>query len=440
MSKLDMKDLVSLCKRKGFIFQSSEIYGGINGFWDYGPYGVELKNAIKKFWWDEMVRLRDDVVGQDASIIMHPKVWEASGHVDGFNDPMVDCKECKARFREDQIEDKSKCEKCGGELTAAKMFNLMLSTQIGASEDSSAKAYLRPETAQSIFTNFKTIQKTSRKKIPFGIAQIGKAFRNEITPRNFTFRSREFEQMEMQYFVDPESETDYYEYWSTTRRDFFEKVGIPSDKIRFHEHGDDLAHYCSNARDIEVEFPFGWQEVEGIHDRGAFDLTQHEIHSKEDMKYFDEATKRKFIPHVVETSIGADRLALAVLCSAYHVEDLTKEGGKQDLRTVMRFKAHIAPVQVAVLPLIKKLAEESKEIETSLKQFGFRTEFDVAGQIGRRYRRQDEIGTPFCVTYDFDSREDHKVTIRLRDSMEQERVPIADLGATIQKMILEDMK
>ncbi|PCJ19381.1 MAG: glycine--tRNA ligase [Candidatus Cloacimonadota bacterium] len=439
MSELNMKDLVSLCKRKGFIFQSSEIYGGINGFWDYGPYGVELKNAIKKFWWDEMVRLRDDVVGQDASIIMHPKVWEASGHVEGFNDPMVDCKECKSRFREDQLKNKEKCDKCGGELTEPKMFNLMLSTQIGASEDSSSTAYLRPETAQSIFTNFKTIQKTSRKKIPFGIAQIGKAFRNEITPRNFTFRSREFEQMEMQYFVDPESETDHYEYWSETRRNFFEKVGIPKEKIRFHEHGDELAHYASKARDIEVEFPFGWQEVEGIHDRGSFDLTQHETFSKEDMKYFDEATKRKFIPHVVETSIGADRLALAILCCAYHVEDLTKEGGKQDLRTVMRFKAHIAPVQVAVLPLIKKLSDEAKEVEILLKKYGFRTEFDTAGQIGRRYRRQDEIGTPFCVTYDFDTRDDHQVTIRFRDSMEQKRVAISDLASYIQGLIVEEM-
>lgn len=437
MSKFEMKELVALCKHRGFIFQSSEIYGGINGFWDYGPYGVELKNAVKRLWWDEMVTKREDVVGQDATIIMHPTVWEASGHVENFTDPMVDCKQCKARFRADQIDNSQVCAECGGELTEARMFNLMLRTNIGANTDSSSVAYLRPETAQAIFTNFKTIQRCSRKKLPMGIAQIGKAFRNEITPRNFTFRSREFEQMEMQYFVDPAEGMEHFNNWLEERKKFFEKVGIPPEKIRLKEHGpNELAHYAKKAMDIEVEFPFGWQEVEGIHHRGDFDLSQHEKFSGEEMKYFDEANKKKYIPHVVETSIGADRVVLAILCCAYRVETIADKDGKEDTRTVLGFSPRVAPVQVAVFPLMKKLSEKAKALEERLRSYGFRTEFDVTGQIGKRYRRQDEIGTPFCITFDFDSLEDQQVTIRHRDSMEQERVAMEDLEYRLRNLLV----
>lgn len=435
----ELKDIVALCKRRGFIFQSSEIYGGINGFWDYGPYGVELKNAIKNFWWDEMVRSRSDIVGQDAAIIMHPMVWKASGHEDHFEDPMVDCRECKSRFRADLLTDLKKCSLCGGELTDVKMFNLMLKTQIGATSDSSSTAYLRPETAQAIFVNYRLIQKLSRKKLPFGIAQTGKAFRNEITPRNFIFRSREFEQMELQYFIDPESKEDYFNYWLQERLKFFAKIGIPTAKIRLHDHGEQLAHYAKAASDIEVEFPFGWQEVEGIHNRGTFDLSQHQEFSKEDMSYFDEDSRRKFIPAVIETSIGVDRLSLAVICSAYRVENLSDKDNEPDLRTVLAFKAHIAPVQVAVFPLMKKLTAPSLELERKLNKAGWRTDFDVTGQIGKRYRRQDEIGTPFCVTFDFDSLEDQQVTVRFRDSMEQKRVPIAELETQIRHWVQQDI-
>jgi len=436
MSGYEMKELVSLCKRRGFIFQSSEIYGGINGFWDYGPYGVELKNAVKQFWWREIVTSREDVVGQDASIIMHPTVWEASEHVQNFNDPMVDCRECKARFREDHIEGADRCPECGGELTEIKMFNLMLKTFIGASEDSSSVAYLRPETAQAIFTNFKTIQRCSRKKLPFGIAQIGKAFRNEITPRNFTFRSREFEQMEMQYFIDPEDPKDYFDFWLQERRSFFTRLGIPADKIRLKPHGpDELAHYARAAQDIEVEFPFGWQEVEGVHDRGDFDLSQHEKFAGEELKYFDELSRRKFVPNVIETSIGADRLVLALLCTAFRVEKIQDKSGKEDERTILSFHPRIAPVQAGVFPLTKKLIDPARKVEQDLRARGFRTEFDIAGQIGKRYRRQDEIGTPFCITFDFDSLEDHQVTLRHRDTMEQERIPIDRLRERLEELM-----
>ena len=443
MSEVQMKELVALCKHRGFIFQSSEIYGGINGFWDYGPYGVELKNAIKQYWWQEMVQRRNDIVGQDASIIMHPKVWEASGHVENFTDPMVDCKECKSRFRSDQLVNMRACPTCGAKqsFTEARLFNLMLKTNIGANTDSSSQAYLRPETAQAIFTNYKVIQRSSRKKIPFGIAQIGKAFRNEITPRNFTFRSREFEQMEMQYFVDPDDAVDHFEYWLNERYNFFRKVGLPESKLRFHDHGEgELAHYANAAKDIEVEFPFGWQEVEGIHDRSDFDLSQHQKFSGEDMKYFDESSGRKFVPHVIETSIGADRLSLALLCNSFDKEVIGDANGKQDIRNVMRFRPHIAPVQIAVLPLMKKLSEPTLALEKDLREEGFRTEYDQTGQIGKRYRRQDEIGTPYCVTYDFDSIDDKRVTVRFRDSMNQKRILIAELKDFFQSKIKFSMK
>jgi glycyl-tRNA synthetase len=438
MSNFEMKELVSLCKRRGFIFQSSEIYGGINGFWDYGPYGVELKNALKQFWWREMVTSREDIVGQDASIIMHPKVWEASGHVENFNDPMVDCKECKRRFRADQLEEVEACAKeCKGQfLTEARMFNLMLKTHLGASTDSASTAYLRPETAQAIFTNYKVIQRCSRKKLPFGIAQVGKAFRNEITPRNFTFRSREFEQMEMQYFVDPEDPKDFFEFWLNERRGFFSKLGIPEEKIRLKPHGpDELAHYARAAMDVEIEFPFGWQEVEGIHDRGDFDLSQHEKFSGEELKYFDEESRRKFVPNVIETSIGADRLLLAILCTAFRVEKIRDKSGKEDQRTILSLHPRVAPVQAAVFPLTKKLVDPAKKVEQGLRAYGFRTEFDVSGQIGKRYRRQDEIGTPYCITFDFDSLEDHQVTLRHRDSMEQERISVEGLRGRLDELM-----
>ena len=443
MSEIQMKDLVALCKHRGFIFQSSEIYGGVNGFWDYGPYGVELKNALKSYWWQEMVQRRNDVVGQDASIIMHPKVWEASGHVANFTDPMVDCKECKSRFRADQLDDLKSCPTCGSKdsFTEARLFNLMLKTSIGANTDSSSDAYLRPETAQAIFVNYRLIQRCSRKKLPFGIAQIGKAFRNEITPRNFTFRSREFEQMEMQYFVDPEDGQDHFDYWLKERYDFFRRVGIPEEKLRFHEHGpSELAHYANAAKDVEVDFPFGWQEVEGIHDRSNFDLCQHEKFSGEEMKYFDEVSGRKFVPHVIETSIGADRLALAVLCSAFEKELIDDGKGRQETRNVMRFRPHIAPVQIAVLPLMKKLSEPAMKLEEALKEDGFRTEYDQAGQIGKRYRRQDEIGTPYCVTFDFESLEDKQVTVRFRDSMGQKRIAIDEVANYLRNRIKKSMR
>jgi glycyl-tRNA synthetase len=429
-----MEKLVSLAKRRGFIFQSSEIYGGINGFWDYGPVGVELRNNIKKFWWDQMVRLRDDVVGVDTSILCHPKTWVASGHVDCFSDPMVDCKVCKGRFRADHL-DAIPClqkpsltvQKCAidkkgpGELTEVRQFNLMFETYVGAIQDEASKAYLRPETCQSIFTQFKNIQIVSRQKIPFGIAQIGKSFRNEITPRNFIFRSREFEQMEMEFFLRPEEKEGekWYEYWVEKRFQWFLGLGIKPERLRKREHHkDELAHYAKGCTDIEYEFPFGFSELEGIANRGTWDLSQHMKFSGKDLSYFDDETKEKYVPGVVETSLGVDRTLLTVFADAYAEDEVDGE-----TRVVMRFAPHIAPIKVAVFPLSKKLSEPASKLEKDLRQ-KFTTDFDDVGSIGKRYRRHDEIGTPYCLTYDFDSENDKQVTIRNRDTMQQERIAI----------------
>jgi glycyl-tRNA synthetase len=426
-----MDDLVALCARRGFIFPSSEIYGGINGFWDYGPLGVELKNNLKRAWWQRVVRERADVVGIDSSIIAHPRTWEASGHVEFFSDPMVDCRACKKRFRADQLDDAGPCSAREGtaehDLTDARNFNLMLQTGIGASEDATSVAYLRPETCQPIFNDFKRVREVARQKIPFGIAQIGKAFRNEINPRNFTFRSREFEQAELEFFCRSSERERWFDHWLEERLRFHRDLGFDEGSLRTREHAaDELAHYCKAAQDVEYRFPFGWQEIEGIHDRGDWDLTRHSEYSGKDLGVTDPETKQHFVPMVIETSVGIDRTCLAVLCDAYAEEDLA--GG--EARTVMRIHPALAPIQVAVLPLSKKLADPARALERELRR-RFNVFYDEAGNIGRRYRRQDEAGTPFCVTVDFDSADDGKVTVRDRDSMDQERVATAELVAAL---------
>ena len=421
--KTVMDKLVSLCKRRGIVFQSSEIYGGINSCWDYGPVGVELKRNIKEFWWRSMVFWRDDIEGLDASIIMHPTVWKASGHVESFTDPMVDCKKCKRRFRADEIEG-DRCPVCGGELTEARQFNLMFKTFMGPVEDEANTIYLRPETAQGIYVNFLNVQKASRQKIPFGIAQIGKAFRNEITPGNFIFRTREFEQMEMQYFVKPGTDEEFFEKWKATRMAWYSELGIRPEKLRFHQHGpDELAHYAKAAFDIEYEFPFGWKELEGIHNRTDFDLSRHQKFSGKDLTYFDDQTRERFIPYVIETSAGVDRTLLTVLTDAYREEEV-----KGETRVVLKMNPKIAPVKVAVFPLVKKdgMPEVAEKIAADLRK-RYKIFYDVSGAIGRRYRRQDEIGTPYCVTVDSQTMEDHTVTVRERDSMLQERVASSQL-------------
>jgi len=422
LTQLD--ELVSLCASRGYIFPSSEIYGGINGFWDYGPLGVELKNNVKARWWQRVVRERADVVGMDSAIISHPRTWDASGHTEHFSDPMVDCRACKKRFRADQLDGIGPCSAREGssehDLTPPRNFNLMLETRIGASEDAAATAYLRPETCQPIFTGFKRVREASRQKVPFGIAQIGKAFRNEINPRNFTFRSREFEQAEMEFFCHPDEREKWFDHWCDERMRFHRELGFDPDSLRTRPHGpDELAHYCKRAVDIEFRFPFGWQEIEGIHDRGDWDLTRHSAYSGKDLGVTDEDPRQRFTPMVIETSVGIDRLCLALLVNAYAVEEL--EGGES--RTVLHLHASVAPIQVAILPLSKKLAEPAHALERELRS-RFSAFYDDAGNIGRRYRRQDEAGTPFCVTYDFDSVNDQRVTVRERDTMKQERVAI----------------
>lgn len=439
MARLESFDkLVSLAKRRGFVFQSSEIYGGINACYDYGPLGVELKRNIKQMWWNAMTREYDNIVGLDAAILMHPKVWEASGHVGGFTDPLVDCKACKTRFREDtlpeEILNSRVCPECGGELTEARQFNLMFKTQMGAVEDTASDIYLRPETAQGIFVNFPNVVDTSRQQIPFGIAQIGKAFRNEITPGNFIFRTREFEQMEMQFFVKPEESDQWFETWKERRIAFYSTIGISRDNLRFEEHGpDELAHYARDAFDIEYKFPIGWSELEGIHNRADFDLRQHEEFSGKRMSYLDPQTNQRYTPFIIETSAGCDRTTLAVMCEAY--EEETLEDGS--VRTVMHFHPRVAPIKVAILPLVKKggLKELASDIKDELRSH-FNVFYDEKGAIGRRYRRMDEAGTPYCVTVDFDTLEDKTVTVRDRDTMDQIRVPIAELQAWLAKRIL----
>jgi glycyl-tRNA synthetase len=442
--EVSMEKIVSLAKRRGFVFQSSEIYGGQSGAWDYGPMGVELKNRIARVWWKEMTQLHDDIVGLDAAILMHPRTWEASGHVENFTDPLVDCKKCKQRFRADMIDEaklaKKECPECGGELTDTRKFNLMFKTNIGPVDDGGGLIYLRPETAQGIYVNYKNIVQSNRMKIPFGIAQIGKAFRNEIVTKNFIFRTCEFEQMEMQYFVKPGDDDKFFAYWREQRWNYFGKLGVKMDKLRWHQHGPgELAHYAKDAYDIEYEFPMGWKELEGVHNRSNYDLNRHQEFSGKDLQYIDQDNgNERYIPFIIETSAGLTRQLLMVLCDAYDEEKVADKGTEDDWRTVMRFHPNVAPVTVAVLPLMKKdgLAELAQGIRQGLKE-EYSTDYDQAGAIGRRYRRQDEIGTPFCVTIDYQTKEDGTVTLRFRDSMEQVRVHKDELEATLRKSIKE---
>ena len=432
-----MEKIVALCKRRGFIFPSSEIYGGVGSTYDFGHYGVLLKTNVKNAWWRAMLDERDDVVALDSAILQHPKVWEASGHLAGFSDPMVDCKTCGHRFRADHLEEKKadltcprKPSKLAGEgpeceLTEARDFNLMFKTQVGAVESTASVAYLRPETAQGIFINFKNVLQFARKKPPFGIAQVGKSFRNEITPGNFIFRTREFEQMEMEFFVPPDEVNDWYEHWKQARFDWYTRYGIRPDHLMLREHeADELSHYSSGTADVEYLFPIGWSELEGIANRGNFDLTQHTTFSGEKLEYFDGATKERYTPHVIEPAAGADRATLAFLVDSYDEETL--ENGEE--RVVLRLHPQLAPITAAILPLVKKdgQPEVAREIREQLRGL-LRTEYDEGGSIGKRYRRHDEIGTPWCITVDHETLEDRTVTIRERDSLEQSRVPIAEL-------------
>jgi glycyl-tRNA synthetase len=469
-----MEKIVSLCKRRGFIFQSSELYGGINGFWDYGPLGAELKRNVREYWWRCMTQHRDDVVGLEASIIMHPRIWEASGHTTTFADPMVDCKTCKGRFREDQMSSTPCPQKpskmvseCHGEKTEARPFNLMFKTYVGPIESAENVAYLRPETAQAIFVQFKNVLEVSRQKVPFGICQIGKAFRNEINPRNFTFRSREFEQMELEFFIKPDeiAQTkagpppenadltqpqpnwgwkEWHKYWVEERVKWYESIGLDRDSLDFYwQKKEELAHYAKATVDILYKFPFGTQELEGIAARGDFDLSQHQKFSGKPMEYFDDEAKTKYVPHVIEPSAGVDRLILALICNAYREEQAPDEKGNPELRIVMKFHPRIAPIKVAVFPLLKNRPElVNKALEVrSLLQPHMTVFYDEAGAIGRRYRRQDEAGTPFGVTIDFETLGEKgaelkdTVTLRDRDTMSQTRVKIDELTALLTSRI-----
>ena len=431
--KVTMEKIVSLCKRRGFIFQSSEIYGGMGGCWDYGPLGVELKRNVKNAWWRAVVQERDDVVGLDASILMHPQVWVASGHVENFTDLLSDCKACKHRFRADHVKD-DKCPDCGGELTAPRKFNLMFRTFVGPVEDSASVVYLRPETAQGIFADYETVQGALRKKPPFGIAQVGKAFRNEITPGNFTFRTREFEQMEIEFFVKPGTDEKWHKDWLDARFAWYAGLGIRKDRLRLREHAkDELAHYAKACFDVEYLFPepLGWSEIEGIANRTDFDLKQHSKFSGKDLSFFDEESKERYTPYVIEPSAGADRGSLAFLLDAYDEEEV-----KGETRVVLRFHPDIAPIKVAVLPLSKKetLVPTAREVHAEVRRHVM-SQYDDAQSIGRRYRRQDETGTPLCVTVDFQTLEDKAVTIRERDSMQQVRVPIAEVTSAVRRAL-----
>ncbi len=451
-----MEKIVALCKGRGFVYAGSEIYGGLANTWDYGPLGVEFKNNVKRAWWKKFIQESPYNVGLDAAILMNPETWVASGHVGGFSDPLMDCKECKSRFRADKliedatgqaadgwsdaqmmqfIEDNNiLCPECGKHnFTDIRKFNLMFKTFQGVTEDSKNEIFLRPETAQGIFVNFKNVQRTSRKKVPFGIGQIGKSFRNEITPGNFTFRTREFEQMELEFFCKPGTDMEWFRYWKDYCKNFLLSLGIAEENIKLRDHEqEELSHYSNATTDIEFMFPFGWGELWGIADRTDFDLKQHSNHSGEKMEYNDPETGEKYIPYCIEPSLGADRVALAFLVEAYDEEVIDAE--KNDVRTVMHFHPALAPIKAAVLPLSKKLGDKAREIYTQLSA-EFMCEYDEAGSIGKRYRRQDEIGTPFCITYDFDSEEDGCVTIRHRDSMEQERIKIEDLTEYIRNAV-----
>lgn len=476
-----MEKIVSLAKRRGYVFQSSEIYGGLNGCWDYGPLGVEMLNNLKQQWWKHMT-YRDNIEGIDASILMHPRVWEASGHVENFTDPMVDCRQCKARYRLDVLFDdlslKRKkealrelqpgkfegqvrddvvlaefarmvetdaasadvarvlsCPNCGnkGTFTDARKFNLMFKTFIGPVEDSSSIVYLRPETAQGMFVNFLNVQSASRQKLPFGIAQIGKAFRNEINTKNFLFRTREFEQMEMQFFVKPGTDDEWFEYWRAERLKWFHELGMSKDKLQWHQHPPDkLAHYAKDAYDIEYQFPFGWGEIEGIHNRTDYDLSRHEEFSGKGMKYFDEQTKERFTPFVIETSVGASRSFMAFLVDAYAEEEAPTAEGGVETRVVLRLHPKLAPTKAAIFPLVNRdgMPELAHKLEEDLRR-SFRVFYDDSGAVGRRYRRQDEAGTPYCLTVDSQTLQDQTVTIRDRDSMQQERIPLDRIRTVI---------
>ena len=457
--KVTMDKIVNLCKGRGYLFPGSEIYGGLANSWDFGPLGVEFKNNVKKAWWKRFVQESKYNVGLDSAIIMNPETWVASGHVGGFSDPLMDCKQCKTRHRADKliedyaaqngtndnpaawsfeemaqfIKDKNiACPNCGGhEFTDIKKFNLMFKTFIGVTEDSKSTAYLRPETAQGIFVNFSNVQRASRKKIPFGIGQIGKSFRNEITPGNFIFRIREFEQMELEFFCKPGTDLEWFKYWKDYCLKFLLDLGMKKDLLRLRDHDkEELSFYSKATTDFEFLFPFGWGELWGIADRTDYDLSQHAKFSGKDLSYFDQETNEHYIPYVVEPSLGADRVSLAFLCNAYDEEEIS-EG---DLRTVLRLHPFLAPFKCAILPLSKKLSEKATAIYEDLSKY-FNVDYDDAGSIGKRYRRQDEIGTPFCITYDFDSETDNSVTIRDRDTMEQIRLPIADLKKYIEDKI-----
>lgn len=460
-----MEKIVALAKNRGFVFPGSEIYGGLANTWDYGPLGVEFKNNVKKAWWKKFVQENKYNVGLDAAILMNPKTWVASGHVGGFSDPLIDCKSCKARFRADKlIEDwfqsngvepevvdgwpnekleafvKEKgilCPECGKhDFTGIRQFNLMFKTFQGVTEDSKAEIYLRPETAQGIFVNFKNVQRSARKKIPFGIAQIGKSFRNEITPGNFTFRTREFEQMELEFFCKPGDDLKWFEYWKSYCVDFLKSLNMNMESVRTRDHEkEELSHYSNATTDIEYLFPFGWGELWGIADRTDFDLKQHIEVSKQDMSYVDSETGEKYVPYVIEPSLGADRVALAFLVDAYNEEVLKSEDGKEDTRVVMKFHPALAPFKAAVLPLAKKLAPVAEPIFEELSKH-FMVDYDVAGSIGKRYRREDEIGTPFCICVDFDTEADGCVTIRDRDTMEQVRIPVSEVKAYIEERLV----
>lgn len=453
-SEKTMDKIVALCKGRGFVYPGSEIYGGLANSWDYGPLGVEFKNNVKRAWWKKFVQESPYNVGLDAAILMNPETWVASGHVGGFSDPLMDCKDCKSRYRADKLiedwyhdkgetvtvdgwsademskfikENNIKCPKCGSmNYTDIRQFNLMFKTFQGVTEDSSSQLYLRPETAQGIFVNFKNVQRTSRKKIPFGIGQIGKSFRNEITPGNFIFRIREFEQMELEFFCKPGTQDEWFSYWRSFCRDWLISLGIKEDEMRLRDHDPaELAFYSTGTTDIEFLFPFGWGELWGIASRTDYDLTQHQNVSGQDMTYFDDELNEKYLPYVIEPSLGADRVVLAFLCAAYDEENIGTEE-KPDVRTVFHFHPALAPVKVGVLPLSKKLNEGAQKVYAQLAK-KYNCEYDDRGTIGKRYRRQDEIGTPFCVTYDFDSETDGCVTVRDRDTMQQERIAIADL-------------
>jgi len=436
-----IEKIVSLCKRRGIIFQSSDIYGGFSAVYDYGPLGIELKNNISQLWWKEMTQAHENIVGLDSGILMHPKIWEASGHVGAFNDPLVDCKQCKARYRADEFSEdyqsinweEKQCPKCGttGNLTEPRQFNLMFKTHVGPVEESGTEAYLRPETAQGIYVNYQLVQGAMRMKVPFGIAQIGKAFRNEIVARNFIFRTREFEQMEMQYFVKPGTDDTIMQEWKEKRFNFYkQQLGISESKLRYNEHGEnELAHYAKEAWDIEYEFPFGWSEIEGVHNRTDFDLKRHEEFSGKNLTYFDQPNNERFLPFIIETSAGLNRNLLTVLADAYWEDE-------QNNRVVMKLHPRLAPVKAVICPLVKKdgLPEKAREIMDILKPH-FKVLYDQQGSIGKRYYRQDEAGTPFGITVDHQSTEDNTVTLRHRDTMVQDRVSIDQLQSAIQDKI-----